>query len=58
MCVQCAATASVVVGSASGLRAWLGSRARSPAARRRLKVVTFALAGLAVAGSSVGFSGT
>lgn len=50
MCMQCMAGAMSAVGSASGVRAWLGHRfgARiSPVAMRRITVALFAAALLA-----------
>jgi hypothetical protein len=54
--MQCAATAAVAVGSASGLRAWV--RARSPRwlTEARMKAISATLVVVAViaAGSAVG----
>jgi hypothetical protein len=53
MCMQCAATAAVAVGSASGIRAWIRARgewatpARMRALTAGLVVVAVLVAGLA-----------
>jgi hypothetical protein len=48
MCMQCAATAAVAVGSASGIRAWLRARGGAWLTAARMRVVTVALLGGAV----------
>jgi hypothetical protein len=58
MCIQCAATATVAVGSASGIRAWLRMHAGSWLTPARMKAVTIVLLALAVVASGVGLGGT
>ena len=48
MCMQCAATAAVAVGSASGIRAWVGAHQPSWLGESRMRVLTVALIVLAV----------
>ncbi len=55
MCMQCAATAAVAVGSASGIRAWLKARGGAWLTPRRLRAATIVLLTLAVVGSGVAF---
>jgi hypothetical protein len=49
MCIQCAAVAAASVGTASGMRAWLGSRLGDRARR----AATIVLMGGAVVASAV-----
>ena len=56
MCVQCMATASVAVGSASGLRAWIAARHFAWLTPRRMKAITITLLVAAVIVSSLGLS--
>jgi hypothetical protein len=58
MCMQCAATATVAVGSASGIRAWLRAHAGERLTSRRLKAITIGLLTLAVIVSGVGLGGS
>jgi hypothetical protein len=46
--MQCAATAAVAVGSASGLRAWVRARGGGWATPRRMRALTAALVVVAV----------
>jgi hypothetical protein len=48
MCMQCAATAAVAVGSASGIRAWLRARADRWATPPRMRALTAGLVVMAV----------
>jgi hypothetical protein len=57
MCMQCTIGASAAVGSASGLRAWLGTRAWAWLTPTALRRVTIALFVVAVVASSVLISG-
>ena len=57
MCVQCAATAAVAVGSATGIRAWLrahGGDWLPP----RMRAITIGLLTMAVIVSGIGLGGT
>jgi hypothetical protein len=56
--MQCAATASVAVGSASGVRAWLRGHAGAWLTPGRLKAITVVLLTLAVIVSGVGLGGS
>ena len=58
MCMQCMATATVAVGSASGIRAWLRIHGGSWLTPGRMRAATVALLTLAVLGAGVGLSGT
>ncbi len=58
MCIQCAATATVAVGSASGIRAWLRLHPGSWLTPARMKVMTIGLLSLAVIVAGIGFGGT
>jgi len=55
MCVQCAATAAVAVGSASGLRAWLRLHPGSWLTLARLRAITVGLLVVAVVASGIRF---
>jgi hypothetical protein len=55
--MQCAATAAVAVGSASGIRAWLRIRAAAWLTASRMKAVSVALLSLAVIASGIGLGG-
>jgi len=48
MCMQCAATAAVTVGSATGIRAWVGVHQPRWLDERRMTVLTVCLLVLAV----------
>ena len=56
MCMQCAATAAVAVGSASGLRAWVAAKQPRWLTPSRLRALTVALMGVAVL--AAGMAGT
>ena len=58
MCVQCAATAAVTVGTASGLRAWLRARRGAWLTPWRMRVATVALLSLAVLASGLALAGS
>jgi hypothetical protein len=58
MCMQCMATATVAVGSASGLRAWLRFHGGAWLTPPRMRAITIALLTLAVLGAGVGLNGT
>jgi hypothetical protein len=58
MCVQCAATATVAVGSASGIRAWLQAHGGSRLTPKRMRLITIGLLGLAVLISGIGLGGS
>jgi hypothetical protein len=57
MCIQCAATAAVAVGSATGIRAWLAS-GRRRLGPRALRFATVGLLAAAVVVSGIGLGGT
>ena len=57
MCMQCMAGASVAVGSASGMRAWLAMRGWAWLTPRAMRRITIALMSAAVVASSVLVSG-
>ena len=60
MCMQCMATAMATVGTASGLRAWIGTRLRPGLGERGLRRVTialFAAAAVVASGLTLGGSG-
>lgn len=56
MCMQCAATAAVAVGSASGLRAWVKAKQPAWLTPPRMRAVSAALVSVAVL--AAGFAGT
>lgn len=58
MCAQCMATAMTAVGTASGVRAYLGTRRFRWLTPRRLRAMTIALAVLAVLASATLVSGS
>lgn len=58
MCMQCAAAATVAVGSASGIRVWLGAHRRAWLTPRRLRTLTIALGVMAVIGSGIAVGGS
>jgi hypothetical protein len=58
MCIQCAATATVAVGSASGIRAWLRARGGAWLTPGRMRAITAGLLTLAVIVSGIGLGGT
>lgn len=58
MCIQCAATATVAVGSASGIRAWLRLRGGAWLTPPRMRMITVALLTVAVIASGLSFDGS
>jgi hypothetical protein len=58
MCMQCVATASVTVGTASGIRAWVQAKAGDRLTPARMRPITIALLTLAVLAAGVGLSGS
>jgi hypothetical protein len=58
MCMQCAAAATTAVGTAAGVRAWLGAKAGAWLTPKRMRVATISLLTLAVLGSGVALGGT
>jgi hypothetical protein len=58
MCAQCMATAATAVGTASGVRAYLGAHRSAWLTAHRLRVITFGLAILAILASATLVSGT
>jgi hypothetical protein len=58
MCVQCMMTAAASVGTASGLRAWIGHRFGSALTPRRLRAFTIALFALAILASGLFVTGS
>ena len=58
MCMQCAATAAVAVGSASGIRAWLQTHGGAWLTPKRMRAATIVLLTLAVLASGVAFDGS
>jgi hypothetical protein len=58
MCMQCAATAAVAVGSASGIRAWLHARKPRWLTPGRMRAATIVLLTGAVLASGVVAGGT
>jgi hypothetical protein len=58
MCVQCAATAAVAVGSASGARAWLRAHAGDRLTAAGMRAITIGLLAVAVIVSGVGLGGS
>jgi hypothetical protein len=58
MCMQCVATASVTVGAASGVRAWVQAKAGDRLTPARMRAITVALLTLAVLGAGLGLSGS
>lgn len=56
--MQCAATATAAVGTAAGLRAWLGAKAGAWLTPSRMRLATISLLALAVLGSGVALGGT
>jgi hypothetical protein len=57
VCMQCAATAAVAVGSASGIRAWLRGHGGAWLTPGRMRAITVGLLVAAVLVSAVGFGG-
>ena len=57
MCANCVAGATVAAAGASGARAWLAAKAYAWVTPRRLHLVTWVLAVVAVAAASVGIGG-
>ena len=58
MCMQCMATASVAIGSASGIRVWLRNHGGAWLTPGRLRAATIALLALAVLVAGIGLNGT
>jgi hypothetical protein len=58
MCMQCMATAMATVGTASGLRAWIGNRLRPRLGERGLRRLTIALFAAAVVASGLTLGGS
>jgi hypothetical protein len=58
MCMQCVATASVTVGAASGVRAWLQAKAGDWLTPPRMRAITIALLTFAVLGAGLGLGGS
>jgi hypothetical protein len=56
--MQCAATAAVAVGSASGIRAWLRGHGGAWLTPARMRAITVGLLTAAVVVSAVGFGGS
>ena len=57
MCAQCMAGAMTAVAGATGVRAWLGTRAFGWLTPRRLRAITVVLVGSALIASTVLVSG-
>lgn len=57
MCMHCMAGAATMVGSASGVRAWLATRSWGWLTPRRLRAATIGLMSAALAGASLGIGG-
>ena len=53
MCMQCAATAAVAVGSASGLRAWIKAKQPGWLTGRRMRALSVALVSVGVLAAGV-----
>jgi hypothetical protein len=58
MCMQCVAAASVTVGAASGVRAWLFAKAGDRLTPGRMRAITIGLLTVAVLGAGIGLNGT
>jgi hypothetical protein len=58
MCMQCVATASVTVGAASGIRAWVQAKAGDRLTPARMRAITVGLLTLAVLGAGIGLRGS
>ena len=56
--MQCMATASVAIGSASGIRVWLHNHGGAWLTPARMRAITIGLLTLAVLGAGVGLNGT
>jgi hypothetical protein len=56
--MQCVATASVTVGAASGVRAWLQAKAGDWLTPPRMRAITIALLTFAVLGAGLGLGGS
>jgi hypothetical protein len=56
--MQCMATAMTTVGTASGLRVWIGSRLRPHLGQRGIRRLTIALFAVAVVASGVTLGGS
>lgn len=54
MCIQCMAGASVCVGAAYGIRAWLATRCWPSLTQQRMRRPTIVLVGAAVLASGLG----
>jgi hypothetical protein len=57
MCMQCVATASVTVGTASGLRAWVQAKAGDRLTPGRMRAITVGMLTLAVLAAGIGLGG-
>jgi hypothetical protein len=55
MCVQCAATATVAIGSASGIRAWIRLRHGDRLGPRAMKWITAVLLTVGVLAAGIAF---
>jgi hypothetical protein len=58
MCMQCVATASVTVGTASGIRAWVQAKAGDRLTPARMRAITIGLLTLGVLAAGIGISGS
>ena len=58
MCANCVAGATVAAAGASGARAWLAAKGYAWLTPRRLRLATWALVTVAVAGASIGIGGS
>jgi hypothetical protein len=58
MCAQCMASAMATVGTASGLRAWLGIRLSPRLGEPGVRILTVAVFTAAVVASAVGLGGS
>jgi hypothetical protein len=58
MCMQCLATASVTVGTASGVRAWVKLKAGDRLTPGRMRAITIALLTVGVLAAGIGLGGT
>ena len=56
--MQCLATASVTVGSASGIRAWVHAKAGDRLSPGRMRAITVGLLTLAVLAAGIGLGGS
>lgn len=58
MCMQCMAGAMTATAGATGIRAWLATRAYAWLTPKRLKAITVALVAIALIASTVLVSGS